>query len=69
VSLLGEKLTTGAVAGLILIAVGAWLATGRQRQTSTAERSRAAATSELRHHSPAAASRSSSPDGHNRQHA
>jgi hypothetical protein len=30
VGLLGEKLTTGAVAGLILIALGAWLATGRQ---------------------------------------
>ena len=28
--LLGDKLTTGTVAGLILIAVGAWLATGRQ---------------------------------------
>ena len=30
VGLLGEKLTTGAIAGLILIALGAWLATGRQ---------------------------------------
>jgi drug/metabolite transporter (DMT)-like permease len=30
VGLLGEKLTIGAIAGLILIAVGAWLATGRQ---------------------------------------
>jgi drug/metabolite transporter (DMT)-like permease len=29
VLLLGEKLTVGAVAGLILIALGAWLATGR----------------------------------------
>ena len=28
--LLGEKLTIGAIAGLILIAAGAWLATGRQ---------------------------------------
>src|SRR5262249_7148939 len=30
VGLLGETLTTGAIAGLILIAAGAWLATGRQ---------------------------------------
>lgn len=30
VGLLGEKLTIGAIAGLILIAAGAWLATGRQ---------------------------------------
>ena len=30
VGLLGEKLTAGAIAGLILIAVGAWLAAGRQ---------------------------------------
>ncbi len=30
VGLLGEKLTVGAIAGLILIGVGAWLAAGRQ---------------------------------------
>jgi drug/metabolite transporter (DMT)-like permease len=30
VGLLGERLTTGAIAGLILIAAGAWLATGHQ---------------------------------------
>lgn len=30
VGLLGEKLTIGAIAGLTLIALGAWLATGRQ---------------------------------------
>jgi drug/metabolite transporter (DMT)-like permease len=30
VGLLGETITTGAIAGLILIAAGAWLATGRQ---------------------------------------
>ena len=30
VGLLGESLTVGAIAGLVLIAVGAWLATGRQ---------------------------------------
>jgi drug/metabolite transporter (DMT)-like permease len=30
VGLLGEKLTIGAIAGLFLIAVGAWLATSRQ---------------------------------------
>ena len=28
VGLLGERLTAGAIAGLILIAIGAWLATG-----------------------------------------
>ncbi len=33
VGLLGERLTIGAIAGLILIAVGAWLAT-RQRAAS-----------------------------------
>jgi ABC-type nickel/cobalt efflux system permease component RcnA len=32
VGLLGETLTIGAIAGLILIALGAWLATGRHRQ-------------------------------------
>jgi drug/metabolite transporter (DMT)-like permease len=32
VGLLGERLTAGAVAGLVLIAVGAWLATSRRRQ-------------------------------------
>jgi drug/metabolite transporter (DMT)-like permease len=31
VGLLGDKLTIGAVAGLILIALGAWLATGRRQ--------------------------------------
>jgi drug/metabolite transporter (DMT)-like permease len=31
VGLLGERLTAGAIAGLILIAIGAWLATGRRR--------------------------------------
>ena len=30
--LLGETLTIGAIAGLTLIALGAWLATGRHRQ-------------------------------------
>jgi drug/metabolite transporter (DMT)-like permease len=30
VGLLGEKLSAGAAAGLILIAAGDWLATGRQ---------------------------------------
>jgi hypothetical protein len=29
VGLLGEQLTVGVIAGLILIALGAWLATGR----------------------------------------
>jgi drug/metabolite transporter (DMT)-like permease len=35
VGLLGERLTIGAIAGLILIAVGAWLATRRQATPST----------------------------------
>jgi drug/metabolite transporter (DMT)-like permease len=34
VGLLGERLTAGAVAGLVLIAVGAWLATSRRRQAA-----------------------------------
>jgi drug/metabolite transporter (DMT)-like permease len=34
--LLGEQLTIGAVAGLILIAVGAWLATRRQPSGTSA---------------------------------
>lgn len=33
VGLLGERLTVGAVAGLILIALGAWLAAGRQSRS------------------------------------
>ncbi len=33
VGLLGERLTVGAVAGLILIALGAWLAAGRQARS------------------------------------
>jgi drug/metabolite transporter (DMT)-like permease len=36
VGLLGEKLTVGAVAGLVLIAVGAWLAASR-RQAATSD--------------------------------
>ena len=69
VSVLGEKLTIGAIAGLILIALGAWLATGRRRQASTAGGSRPTGTSARRHYSPAAASRSSGPGGHNGEHA
>jgi drug/metabolite transporter (DMT)-like permease len=69
VSLLGEKLTIGAIAGLILIALGAWLATGRQRPASTAEGSRPAATTARRDDSPAAASRSSGPGGRGGEHA
>jgi drug/metabolite transporter (DMT)-like permease len=34
VGLLGERLTAGAVAGLVLIAVGTWLATSRRRQAA-----------------------------------
>jgi drug/metabolite transporter (DMT)-like permease len=35
VGLLGDRLTAGAVAGLILIAIGAWLATGPSRVSAT----------------------------------
>jgi drug/metabolite transporter (DMT)-like permease len=38
VGLLGEHLTIGALAGLILIAVGAWLATGRRKPQPEPER-------------------------------
>jgi drug/metabolite transporter (DMT)-like permease len=69
VSLLGEELTVGAIAGLLLIALGAWLATGRQHPASTAEGSRPAATSARRHASPAAAGRSSGPAGRGGEHA
>jgi drug/metabolite transporter (DMT)-like permease len=34
VGLLGERLTAGAVAGLVLIALGAWLATSRKKKHS-----------------------------------
>jgi EamA-like transporter family len=40
VSLLGEQLTIGAVAGLILIGIGAWLATSRQPPAVTTNRTR-----------------------------
>ena len=69
VSLLGEKLTIGAIAGLILIALGAWLATGRRRQASTAKGSQPAPTSARRHDSPATASRSSGPGDRDGEHA
>jgi drug/metabolite transporter (DMT)-like permease len=39
VGLLGEKLTIGVVAGLILIALGAWLATGRQKSRASQQES------------------------------
>ena len=35
IGLLGESLTIGAIAGLVLIAAGAWLATGRQPPTTS----------------------------------
>jgi drug/metabolite transporter (DMT)-like permease len=38
VGLLGEQLTIGAVAGLILIGLGAWLATSRQPSSSSGDR-------------------------------
>jgi drug/metabolite transporter (DMT)-like permease len=63
-SLLGEKLTIGVLAGLILIALGAWLATGRRQSAPVVKGSRTAATSARQHHSPAAVGRSSSPDDH-----
>jgi hypothetical protein len=62
----GETLTIGAIAGLILIALGAWLATARHRQART-EDSKATALP-ARHHSPAAVSRSSGPAGHHAKH-
>ena len=37
VGLLGEQLTIGAVAGLILIGLGAWLATSRQPSSSSGD--------------------------------
>ena len=40
VGLLAEKLTPGAVAGLILIAAGAWLATGHRARTGPGSRAR-----------------------------
>jgi drug/metabolite transporter (DMT)-like permease len=36
VGLLGERLTAGAVAGLVLIALGAWLATSRKKHSGSA---------------------------------
>jgi drug/metabolite transporter (DMT)-like permease len=38
VGLLGERLTTGAIAGLLLIGLGAWLATSRQSRSPVAAR-------------------------------
>jgi drug/metabolite transporter (DMT)-like permease len=35
VGLLGERLTAGAVAGLVLIALGAWLATSRKKHSGS----------------------------------
>jgi threonine dehydrogenase-like Zn-dependent dehydrogenase len=37
VALLGQRLTIGAVAGLVLIAVGAWLATSRRAPSADAD--------------------------------
>ncbi len=64
VGLLGEKLTIGAIAGLILIAFGAWLATGRRRRARPTERSRTQTTSAGQRLSPAATGRSSGTDSH-----
>jgi drug/metabolite transporter (DMT)-like permease len=60
VGLLGEELTIGAIAGLILIALGAWLATGRRR-ASPAKESQLTATSAPQHHNPASHAAESSP--------
>jgi drug/metabolite transporter (DMT)-like permease len=38
VGLLGEQLTIGAIAGLILIGLGAWLATSRQPPSTSGAR-------------------------------
>jgi hypothetical protein len=62
----GETLTIGAIAGLILIALGAWLATARHRQARTEDSETTARPA--RHHSPAA-SRSSGPAGHHAKQA
>ncbi len=62
--LAGEKLTIGAIAGLILIAFGAWLATGRRRRARPTERSRTQTTSAGQRLSPAATGRSSGTDSH-----
>jgi drug/metabolite transporter (DMT)-like permease len=52
VGLLGERLTAGAVAGLVLIAFGAWLATSRKKRSgsdSTADANDAAAERSTQH--------------------
>jgi drug/metabolite transporter (DMT)-like permease len=52
VGLLGERLTAGAVAGLVLIALGAWLATSRKKRSgsdSTADANEAAAERSTQH--------------------
>jgi drug/metabolite transporter (DMT)-like permease len=52
VGLLGERLTAGAVAGLVLIAFGAWLATSRKKRSgsdSTADANEAAAERSTQH--------------------
>jgi hypothetical protein len=64
----GEKLTIGAIAGLILIALGARLATGRRRRASMIEKSRTKTTSAGRRHSPAVTSRSGGTDNHHGQY-
>jgi drug/metabolite transporter (DMT)-like permease len=45
VGLLGEKLTVGVGIGLVLIAIGAWLATSRQKPSSDREQARETASS------------------------
>jgi drug/metabolite transporter (DMT)-like permease len=68
VGLLGEKLTSGAIAGLVLIALGAWLATSRRQANPHAEGNRTAAMPEQRHLSATAASRSTRRADQNGEH-
>lgn len=63
VGLLGEQLTIGAIAGLILIALGAWLATSRRQGSTRADGSRTTAMPAQRRHDPAATSQSSTRSG------
>jgi len=59
VGLLGEQLTIGAIAGLILIALGAWLATSSRQASTRADRSRTTAMPAQRRRSPATTSQPS----------
>jgi drug/metabolite transporter (DMT)-like permease len=68
VGLLGEQLTIAAIAGLILIAIGAWLATNRRQANPKAQGSRTAAMPGQRHLNATAASRSTGRADRNGEH-